>query len=317
MYRHIFPNKKSYVGQAKQYEGKSIESSLRKRFGNNGYGYHTMRVYRAIEKYGWENIVTEVLETDIPDDYIDEKEKFYIEKFNSSIDGNGYNIENGGNGKKTVHKSTRVKISKAQTWQKGKNNPRYGKHCTDETKELIRKGLSEYYETHDGYWSDKKMPDSAREKLSKSTKERFKNKENHPMYGRKCSEIQKKILSDINSKRVLKYDLFGQYACSYKSATYAAKEYGCEISAIGNACHDVIHTVFDFLWFYEDEFSEEELKRRMEYFKISNKFKRFYYFNEANKLFEDGYNRQDVARILGITWDTSNSCFKMRTEMVS
>ena len=53
--------------------------------------------HRALQKYGRENFLLELIEDNIPFSELDEKEKFYIDKFNSFYTtGKGYNLTQGG-----------------------------------------------------------------------------------------------------------------------------------------------------------------------------------------------------------------------------
>lgn len=89
IYCHIFPNKKRYIGQT--------SNSLSKRFGKNGSGYsRNPLIWKAILKYGWENVIHVILEEgDWTKDEINKKEQFYISKFNT-LCPNGYNLTPGG-----------------------------------------------------------------------------------------------------------------------------------------------------------------------------------------------------------------------------
>ena len=70
VYVHIFPNEKRYVGQTKQ--------KPEYRF-NNGEGYNGCPyMYRAIQKYGWENVRHEILIDGISAEQADYYEKYYI-----------------------------------------------------------------------------------------------------------------------------------------------------------------------------------------------------------------------------------------------
>lgn len=58
-------------------------------------------LYRAMNRYGVNNFTYEVLEThpqSVGDDFLNEREKFFIKKFNSKSDQNGYNMTDGGEG---------------------------------------------------------------------------------------------------------------------------------------------------------------------------------------------------------------------------
>ncbi|MDY4818663.1 MAG: NUMOD3 domain-containing DNA-binding protein [Bacilli bacterium] len=218
---------------------------------------------------------------------------------------------------KFISEETRKRISKAQTWQKGENNPRYGQHCTDETKEKIRKALKGKYTGENSYWYGKHLSDETRQKLSEKAKERFKDKTNHPSYGAKLTKEQCERISQRNSKPILVYDLFGNYIGEYKSASYYADLMGIGFSAVCNAAKFNVKTCENRLIIYKDEFTEEELKRRLDSFKETRKFAKYYYYNSAKLLFDKGFNRKDVADELGISWGLADACYKLMQEKVS
>src|SRR5437867_3368953 len=90
-------NSKKYIGQALSYiinHGKIKKHGLEGRFiehctaANNGKDYCT-KLYFAMRKYGTQNFTKELLLI-CPLNLLDEKETFYINKFNTIK--NGYNI---------------------------------------------------------------------------------------------------------------------------------------------------------------------------------------------------------------------------------
>lgn len=93
-------NDKVYIGKT-QY-------SIEKRFKEHCNDYLKRReekrpLYNAMKKYGIENFYIELIEDNIPDQEIDEKEIFYIRQYNSYIgfeNSNGYNATLGGDGRK-------------------------------------------------------------------------------------------------------------------------------------------------------------------------------------------------------------------------
>lgn len=90
IYRYVSPSGKSYVGQTIH--------SLKERSKTEGRDYKNCSVfYKAIQKYGWDNFLVEILE-ECPFCELEGKEKYYIKKYNSLIP-NGYNIKSGGSGK--------------------------------------------------------------------------------------------------------------------------------------------------------------------------------------------------------------------------
>lgn len=87
VYRHIFPNQKSYIG---------ISSNVFNRWGKFGEGYSGQPVYAAIKKYGWKNIKHEILAYGLTEEEAKEYEQYYIEKYDSLTGLNGYNCTPGG-----------------------------------------------------------------------------------------------------------------------------------------------------------------------------------------------------------------------------
>ena len=81
-------NDKSYVGQTKQ--------PLKNRIAQHRY-HDDLYIDRAIRKYGWENFFVEILEECETQEKLNEREKFWIAKFNTKCP-NGYNLTDGGEG---------------------------------------------------------------------------------------------------------------------------------------------------------------------------------------------------------------------------
>lgn len=96
IYKIDFPNGKSYIGQSNDIIRRIREHNC----SNNNYP-----ISRAIKKYG--KIITfDLLEQIQPDqkDLMNEREKFYIEYYHTTIKEKGYNISLGGGGyKKEIH----------------------------------------------------------------------------------------------------------------------------------------------------------------------------------------------------------------------
>jgi group I intron endonuclease len=86
-------NGKTYIGQSFDINKRWVmHKSAAFNENNPGYNYP---LYRAMRKYGYENFLFEILEECLIDE-LNDKEIFYIEKFNSRVP-NGYNQDGGGN----------------------------------------------------------------------------------------------------------------------------------------------------------------------------------------------------------------------------
>lgn len=155
IYKHISPSGKIYIGQTKR-------SPASERWRYPQYAYKTCtKLLHAIQKYGWENFSTEILEANLTLEKANELEQFYIKKYDTVA--NGYNVQDGGKNytrrvyseetkrkmsesrKKIMTPEFRKHLSKAN---QGKKN-RLGYKASKET----RKKLSE---TTKKFWEEKK-----------------------------------------------------------------------------------------------------------------------------------------------------------------
>ena len=88
VYMHISPSNKKYIGIT------SLKPEYRWK---KGEGYRTQTVfYRAIQKYGWNNIQHEILEEGLTRDEACMREIYYIDKYKTTDRNFGYNISIGG-----------------------------------------------------------------------------------------------------------------------------------------------------------------------------------------------------------------------------
>lgn len=87
---------------------------------NFDYKYKS-KLYNAIRKYGMENFNAEIIEVVDNREQLEEREKYWIEFYDSTNHDLGYNITKGGTGGYTHDMS-------------GKNNPMYGHRYTEEEK---------------------------------------------------------------------------------------------------------------------------------------------------------------------------------------
>ena len=82
-------NQMSYIGQTVR----SLDQRIHEHLGSSkrGDGFY---LHNAIQKYGWENFEVSILAETDDKDALDMLERFYIQKFNSDV--NGYNLAPGG-----------------------------------------------------------------------------------------------------------------------------------------------------------------------------------------------------------------------------
>jgi hypothetical protein len=107
IYKHTFPNGKVYIG---------ITSQKPEKRWVKGHGYSSQPGIRnAINKYGWENIKSEILFNNLSEECANKKEKELISFYRSKNRKHGYNLTEGGYGRSgfKLSQEAKEKISKA------------------------------------------------------------------------------------------------------------------------------------------------------------------------------------------------------------
>lgn len=250
VYKHITPNNKIYVGITSR--------SVYERW-NKGYGYiGNQYFYRAIKKYGWENIKHEILFSGLTKEEACKKEIELIEHYQSNKRIYGYNISSGGEGGEAgvqFSEEHRLKISVALKGNKnpsgkpiseehrkhlsdcksGINHPFYGKHLSEEHK----KHISDSNSKEKAYWYGKKIPESARKKMSE--KQMGKNNNN---YGKHFSLDHKNKLAKAHNIKTICVET----GITYDSMLIASKLTGVCYSSISNCCNGKAKTAGGYHW---------------------------------------------------------------------
>ena len=205
-------NGKQYVGQTKHGHtgGRWKEHNVIRE------DYNTI-FHNAIKKYGTENFSVEVIEDNISDRDIDQREIYYIEFYNTfHANGHGYNMTKGGRGmlgyKPTKKTKQKVKKSTIETWKRMKEEDpeRYAQLCLNRS--IALKGLPKS-EQH-------------RQALSVCASQRVGEK--NPFYGKHFSEHSKEKLRETKAKNLTPinaYDLrTGKFWKTFRFTTEAVQE---------------------------------------------------------------------------------------------
>lgn len=208
VYIHVFPNEKKYIGITSQ-----IPSH---RWGKNGSGYAQQEmVWRAISKYGWENIehwIITVVDTLEEAGNVEEK---LIKEYQTNTRKYGYNVEGGGRCSKGYHlsESTKKKMSESRM---GEKNWIFGKHIPEET----RKKLSE---AHKGKVDVEAVRAGAKKRMGSNA---------------------------YNARSVIMMDIDGNEIKRYSAIADASRETGTRTQDIYNCCNGRQKTTHGYRWKY-------------------------------------------------------------------
>lgn len=192
-------NGKVYIGQT--------WSSPKVRAGSNGRGYDRKQshFYAAIQKYGWNNFVPEIVCYAIDQQDANYWESHFIRRYASIDRKNGYNIRDGGsNGPLSEESKKKISIANTGKFVGEKNpsfgvrlfgdqNPFFGKHHSNITKNKLSAD-------HKGKPSPTKgvlLSEEHKNKISDTRKGNYSGVDN-PFFGKHHSDDTKKKISAAN-----------------------------------------------------------------------------------------------------------------------
>ncbi len=231
VYCHTSPSGRRYVG---------ISINPIRRW-NNGKGYSKNYIfYRAIKKYGWDNITHEILYENLTQEEAETIEAKLIAQWKLTDRQYGYNLQEGG------HNGSFCKESRQLMSQRRKgNNYCEGRVLDNDTKKRISDSLKQYYETHRASFYGKHHTEESIAKLksrkfSEQTKKRMS--ENH--YD--CSGDK-----NPSAKPIRMYSMEGQLIKEYPYAKLASQENNCDLSSIIKCCKGKAKSCGGYRWEYK------------------------------------------------------------------
>lgn len=238
---YLFVNKinnKKYVGQTyKKYSERWTQHKIAK----DNFYFHI-----ALNKYGWDNFDKFILEQseyyinteenrNIIISWLDEKESYYINFFNSNNDKYGYNLTEGGH----THGKISTKIPKEHKSQ-GKQVEQY-----DLEGNLVKiwNSIKEIYTTTE-------FKNDGIQECSKGLRDNYKG------FRWKILE-NKKSDNTINpitfAKPILQYDLEGNFIKEFSSSQEVQRILGYNSSLIRSCCRNEIATSKNFIWIFKSD----------------------------------------------------------------
>lgn len=164
VYKHTSPSGNYYIGITK------YGDNLNKRWRDGRHYKECHAFYRAIQKYGWNNIKHSIIINNLSKKEAEFFEKLFIKIYKKCE--RCYNICDGGLGVPGVFQSSEWK-NKKRVMPRGEKSHMFGRHLSQETRQKIR-------ETHTGPLSNR--------------------------YGAKLTDQHKQILKDSKKKSILQFD---------------------------------------------------------------------------------------------------------------
>lgn len=226
IYAHVNKiNGKIYIGQT------SVAPTDRWK---NGNAYKKSRYFwNAIQKYGWDNFRHEILLEGLTKKEADYYEDYFINKLDTTNRNKGYNLKTGGTHAKYSEESKRL-ISEHHADVNGENNPFYGKHHSEKTKQILR-------EKNIGKNKGEKSPRFGKQHTEEALEK---------MRGERESV---KGAKNPRARKINQYDLDGNFIRSYWGCKEATELFGFDNSSIGKCCKGEQKTSYGYIWRYANE----------------------------------------------------------------
>lgn len=226
VYKHTCPSGKVYIGITRQEPSKRWK---------NGNGYADNEHFmRAIVKYGWDNILHEILFDGLAKAEAEKKEIELIALYKSNQREFGYNIDNGGNSTGKISEETKRKLSELLS---GENHPNYGKHLSEETKAKIANA----HKGEKNHRYGKRFPNQNRAKYQAYTEEQREQM-------RINRSVAHKGQIPVNKMAVMQYDKSGELVAEYNSCREASIITGVTLANICRCCNNERKTAGGFVW---------------------------------------------------------------------
>jgi len=274
VYQHITPNNKVYIGRTCK--------TTTQRWRRDGSGYSPQFFYKAIQKYGWNNIQHIIIAENLTNKQSEQLEKDLIKYWNSTNPVNGYNISNGGeftwlglhHTEKTKEKIRQLKLGSKGLC--GKENPMYGIHWSKEKKAVMSKRFSGKNNPFYGKHHTQDIIEKGRQaNLGKHPTEETRKKlraankgKNNCMYGKHHTEEAKEKIRQAATGRpskikgakhgearaVNQYSINGDFIKTWGCLTDASKFYGLKnCCPIWSVCNKKSKTSCGYTWRYLNE----------------------------------------------------------------
>lgn len=235
----------------------------------------------SMAKHGLEHYNYEIIE-ECPNENLSEQERYWIAFYNS-LEPNGYNMTPGGDGSSLTDKQIQ---DIRQKWEEGfaireieeqLGIPRstiYHRICKYEdfdAEENRKRSMSAQYRPITKYNKngdkicDYESITAAALDLGTNTKGFAEAiQKNHLLKGYYFTYKDEPLIITTNKKKVMQFDLCGNYLQTFEGARAAGRELGMDSAGIIKACNGKNSSSKGFIFIYEADYNEEILKEKVQ-----------------------------------------------------
>lgn len=237
---YCFTNKlngKKYIGQTTNFNRRLSEHKCRS-------GKDNLPFHNAINKYGINNFIVEILLENIESqDELNKYEKFFIEKYKTGDKEYGYNIAEGGSKGNVFEYMTEEKFNEFTNKIKQKSCEMWNKRTEEEKREIINKIANSN--------RGKTVSEETKQKISNSLKKAYQEGKITPHNKGKGKKDKKMTVK--KERGVIKYNEKTKSYTFYPTSSSTEKD-GFDGSCVCKCCKGQRNSHGGYKWFFVNDF---------------------------------------------------------------
>ena len=205
----------------------------------------------AIESYGKENFIKEIIETGISDkESLNIREQYWIQTLDTKSP-NGYNLTDGGDGCQGMTQETKEKIRQKNRLNVGEKCARYGKKNSENHNRILREanlGRVQSEATKEKIGQSLRGMKRSRESIIKQVETRKRNKK--PYTDERIENLKNK---QPHALKVSQYTKDCVFVAHYRSSKEAYRVTGINNATISKCCKGLLKSAGKFIWKFTNE----------------------------------------------------------------
>lgn len=302
VYKHTTPNGKVYIGQTQQ--------DVFARWAN-GKGYTCHRhgfFWKAIEKYGWNNIKHEILYDNLSKNLADYYEQYFIEVYKSTDKRFGYNCQTGGSRNYKYTRASKENISnglKKRYREKGfpkESLDALNKNRAKQARCIVQYDLDGHkIAEYNSSFEASKCTGISNQKINQVVRDSKRNRQTGGYMWLYKEDAADKIEPYKDKKPCIQYSLDGTKLKRWDDVKEADKYYSkkAKRTAIEKCCEGKSKTAYNYMWKYD----VGDMPEIISPLQIG---KPILQYDKNGKFIRRWNNSIEVKAVLG--WEVKNAC---------